>query len=55
MFRVTLGSYTLVLYGRWSESRDQLHNHRNLLPVGGKGPINVVILVKWTRSTGARV
>lgn len=46
---------TIVLESGWSESRPQLYKDRDLWLQGGAGTLQLVIIIKWTKSVAKRV
>lgn len=52
---LTLDMPTVVVESGWSESRAQLHRDRNLWLIGGRGVVNVVIVIKWVKNRSNQV
>lgn len=52
---LTLDMPTVVVESGWSESRAQLHRDRDLWLIGGRGVVNVVIVIKWVRNSSNQV
>ena len=40
---------TIVVESGWSESRVRLYQDRDLWLIGGRGSVNVAIIIKWTK------
>lgn len=46
---------TIVIESGWSESREQLYEDRDLWLKGGRGSVQIVIIVKWTENAAKQV
>lgn len=46
---------TLVIESGWSESRHELHQDRDLWLIGGAATTELVMILKWSKSTGRKV
>jgi len=51
----SLNMPTIVVESGWSESRVRLHRDRDLWLIGGRGSVNVAIIIKWTKTRGNKV
>jgi hypothetical protein len=47
----SLNMPTIVVESGWSESRVQLHRDRDLWLIGGRGLVNVAIIIKWAKTS----
>lgn len=46
---------TLVIESGWSESRPELHQDRDVWLMGGAATTEIVMILKWSKSTGRKV
>jgi hypothetical protein len=46
---------SIVFEAGWSETREKLHDDMRLWLIGGRPHVEIVIVIKWTRTSGARV
>jgi hypothetical protein len=46
---------TIVVESGWSETREKLHEDMRVWLIGGRPHVQMVIVVKWTRTSDERV
>jgi hypothetical protein len=51
----SLNMPTIVVESGWSKSQARLHRDRDLWLIGGRGSVNVAIIIKWAKTGGNKV